>query len=110
MNPTPTQSGLDDMRNYAESLLMEKFADEPVDADIRDTLIDDVMMRLNERIMTMIALQLSEEQLEQLNTLIDTTADESAVRVFIAESVADLPTVISGAMVDFRAAYLGLEV
>jgi hypothetical protein len=68
----------------------------------------DLTSRVEDRINAALIANLNPEQMKQFNDILDTD-NESQTQEFLKSQISDLETVIAGALINFRATYLGLN-
>lgn len=80
-----------------------------VSPELREEMLADLRARLQDRLLGTVIINLSEQDLEGFNKLLDQNANEEQVAKFIDEKVPNATELFATAMLGFRNDYLGLE-
>ena len=95
----------DIMDTFINNLIDQKqFAD--ITPEFREEIAKDLMQRLDEYIMARSLTELSEEEMEQFNKLLDEKKSRAELQQFTMDHIADYPTFLDNALTDFENAYL----
>jgi uncharacterized membrane protein YheB (UPF0754 family) len=101
---TQTQ-GLD-LESYVDKLLEEKKLPEGLEQDVLDQMRKDLMKRVQNRINAAILANLTEDQMEEFNKLLDEDNEENTQK-FLEENIADFAEMIATELIVFKQTYLG---
>lgn len=92
---------------FVDKLLEEKNLPE-LGPEVLAEMKKDLVSRVEDRINTALIFNMSPEQLQRFNQLLDSD-NESETQAFLKTEIPDLETVIASALINFRATYLGLN-
>lgn len=81
-----------------------------VDSEVRAQLVEDLTARLFDQINRALLAALPDDKMSELESLIDSGADEAAVQQFIVNAGVNVQQITVGVMVAFRNLYLGEKV
>jgi hypothetical protein len=104
-NPSPTFPSLEE---YLDKLIAEK--DFPkLDASVKEQIKFDLRDRLNDFLNAKFIALLSDEKVEELNSLLAKNPQTEEVNQFFHANIPNLPIVISSELLNFRKSYLGIK-
>lgn len=104
---TTSSLGGDILQEFARRLLEEKKF-ENVDAEVKAQLESDLIDRIENRVNVAILEKMPKDQIVDFESLLETGTDEE-IQNFCQNNVEDFQNVVAQALLDFRAAYLGLR-
>jgi len=95
-----------DLQTFVDKLIEEKRFPEKLEKEVLDEIKKDLLVRAEERIDAVMISNLSEEQLDEFNKLIDKNVDPKEMQDFCSKSIPDLPQIIASELLVFRDTYL----
>lgn len=96
---------------FVDELINQKFADKinEVTPETREELRKDILMRLDEFVMSRVIAKLSDEDLATFENMIKEGKSNVEMQEFITQHVPDFVTFATDAFIEFRNVYLGEE-
>ena len=91
---------------FIDTIIDAKLNGVEMDTDVRATLHENLLHKLEGQITATIVSQLNEHQQTELEHLIDTDQEEQIESYLIKQDI-DLNRILAHVMADFQAAYLG---
>lgn len=93
--------------DYAESLVKAKNYS-TVTPEMHEELVKDVINRVQDFLIAKTIAKLTDDQVKQFNTLLDTKPTDEQTQQFISGAITDAPTFIGDVLYQFRQTYLGI--
>ena len=93
--------------DYAESLVNAKNYS-TVTPEMHEELVKDVINRVQDFLIAKTIAQLTDEQVKEFNTLLDTNPSDEQIQKFVSTAITDAPTFIGDVLHQFRQTYLGI--
>ena len=95
-----------DLKVFVDRLVAEKKFPETLETEVLNEIKADLLSRVEDRINGVIINNLSEEQLDEFNKLLDGKATDKAVQEFCSKNIPDLAQLIASELIVFRNSYL----
>lgn len=92
---------------FVDKLLEEKQLPD-LGSEVLAQMKNDLISRVEDRINAALISNMSPDQLQRFDALLDTD-NESETQAFLKSEIPDLETIIASALINFRATYLGLN-
>ena len=105
MDDTTQQPTLSD---YADTLIKEKNFT-TLTPGTYEQIKEDVLTRLNDFLIAKVIAKMTDSQIKEFNTLLETNPVDEKIQDFINSNIQDPGLVIGDILIDFRKKYLGLE-
>jgi len=91
---------------FIDNLIDSKLAGTEIEADVRETLHNNLRERLENQIIHAILVLLDEHEQRELEHLVDSNQTDK-IETYLADHGVNLNQVLAGVMAEFQASYLG---
>ena len=98
----------ENIHKYLKQLLADS-GEENIPSEVENQMIEDLNVRLEERLVLVAADNLSPEKQEELATMAENDESSKKIEAFVKENIPDWDAVFSQALMDFREVYLGAQ-
>lgn len=105
MNPQLTSNQV--IENFLQKLLEEAGMD-TVSSEVKEQMLKDLRLRLNDRLFGAVIANLTDEKLTEFRQITEKKVPEEELQKFIDANISNAQEVFAQAMADFRKDYLGL--
>lgn len=90
------------------NLLLDEGGMDTVSVEVRAQMLNDLRVRLNERLFTTVITNLSDEKVTEFRTLSEKGASGEELEKFIDQNIPNTQEIFAGAFLTFRNDYLGI--
>jgi hypothetical protein len=106
MNPNPIYTDNQQLLDFVNDIVTEKFSGEQLAPDIRQVIVDDTLQSLTEFIQVSLVQKLTPDYLDEFEQLIDSQPDNETMQNFIAEKIPNTAEFFATQLSIFRNTFL----